>query len=238
MLGGLSVSFTIVGVPAYFQHRRTRLTPRRTALRWVVAVSVVITAALIIFIAWAAVYAPELVRFDGASTRVFVLGMVLAVVVLFMVSLIMCTMSLLVAFGVVGVLSALERRHTAWALRLIARLRLSKGFSLANRTVKWLFNIPDVLDTKTLSVCPQEPRRRVSLSDLKAPVLWQLVFGFVFGIHISFNPFFSDRSPEALLRLFSLLTSASILIPLIILPWLPFRRLGDAAASRRAGLAR
>jgi hypothetical protein len=122
VLGGLIVSFTIVGVPAYFQHWRTRLTPRRSVRRWVVAVSVVITATLIIFIVWAAVYAPELVRFDGASTPVFVLGMVLVVVVRFMVSFIMCTMSLLVAFGVVGVLLTLERRHTAWALRLIARL--------------------------------------------------------------------------------------------------------------------
>lgn len=231
-LGGLSASFTIVGVPAYFRHRERSLTPRRTVLRWVVAVSVVITVTLIIFVAWAAVYAPELVRFDGASAQVALMGMVLVIVALSAVSFIMCIVSLLLAFGIVGVLSALERRYTARALRQISRLSSSRGFSMADRAVKWLFNIPDVLDTRTLSICPQGPRRQVSISDLKAPVMWQLIFGFVLGIYISFNPFFSDRSPEALLRLFSLLTSASILIPLIILPWFLFRRLGAGISGQ------
>ena len=231
-LGGLSASFTIVGVPAYFRHRERSLTPRRTVLRWVVAVSVVIAVTLVIFFAWAAVHAPELVMFDGDSTQALLLGMVLVVIALFIVSFIMCIVSLLLAFGIVGVLSALERRYTARALRQISRLSSSKGFSMADRAVKWLFNIPDILDTRTLSVCPQGPRRRVSLSDLKAPVLWQLIFGFVLGIYISFNPFFSDRSPDAILRLFSLLTSASILIPLIILPWFLFRRLGAGISGQ------
>ena len=231
-LGGLSLSFLVVGVPVYFRHRTRSLTPRRTILRWIAAVSVAITAVMALSIALAAVYAPDLVHFDGVSAGELLVGAVLIVVILFIIDFVLCMSSLLVAFGVVGVLSALERRYTVWTLRQIARLGTSKGFSMADRAVKWLFNIPGVLDTKTLSVRPQEPRGRVSISDLKAPVLWQLIFGFVLAVYISFNPFFSDRSPEALLRLFSLLTSASILIPLIILPWFMFRRLGAGLSGQ------
>jgi MFS family permease len=232
VLGGISMSFLVVGVPAYFQHRRRSLTPRKTVLRWMVIISAAMTAVMISSIALAALYAPDLVQFDGGLAGEFLVGMVLMVPALFIVDFALCVFLLLIAFGVIGVLTALERRYAGRALRQIARLSPPKRFSLVDRAVKWLFDIPDVLDTKTLSVSPQGPRTRVSISDLRAPVMWQLIFGFVLGIYISFNPFVSDRSPETLLGLFSLLTSASILFPFIILPWFLFRRLGAGISGQ------
>jgi hypothetical protein len=136
------------------------------------------------------------------------------------------------AFGIVGILVAMERIITPWILVQIFRSGKTGKPSLLSQMIRWVFAIPDVLDTKSLALRPAEPRKHVLLSDLKAPVIWQLIFGFVLGIYVSFNPFISDRSPSALVTMFSMLATASTLFPFLILPWFLFRRLGAGIAGQ------
>jgi hypothetical protein len=226
VLGGLTLSFLGVGVPAYIWNRAYSLTPRRTILRWMGIISLIVTMVSLFAIALATIYAPDLFQLGDYSVgERFLIG-VIVFAILFVIFLAICMAVFLAAFGAIGAMSALGRLIAPWTLRQIAHLSEVKRPPLVGRIIGWLFDIPSVLDTRTLSLRPAKPRARISLSDVKAPVLWQLIFGFVLGIYISFNPFISDRSPTALLGLFSLLASASILIPSVILPWFLFRRLG------------
>lgn len=225
-LGGLTASLMVVGIPSYLRNREYGLTPRRRILKWMAALSVVFTILLLLVVTLGEVYAPDLVQLDDGLAGGGVLMSIILAVVLFPVMMISLMAAYLVAFGAVGVMSAVQRLGVSGILRRTARLSGAERPSLVDRAVGWMFDIPEVVDTRTLSLRPSAPRSSVSLSDLKAPVLWQLLFGFVLGIYISFNPFVSDRSPAALLSLFSLLTAASVLFPLMILPWFLFSRLG------------
>jgi hypothetical protein len=181
---------------------------------------------LVVFIGIAAIYYPDLVQTDLSSAGEVVLVGVAIAIASFLGFFVSYLVLYLTAIGAVGVLTAIERSLAPRVMKKVSRLSGNDKLSLFDRATRWLFDIPDVLDTKTLSMSVTEPRTRVTLSDLKTPVFWQLLFGFVLGIYISFNPFISDRSPAALLSLFSLLTSASLLFPFLILPWFLLKKLG------------
>lgn len=225
-LGGLIFSFTVVGIPVYRRYGKDSLTPKRRILRRIGMLSILMTAITMSGIALASVYAPDAVVFEKLSPGILLLVGASMAISIFIAYLIICYAALVAAFGIVGILVALQRLLTPRILSQVVGLSGNEKRSLPSRAVKWLFDIPDVLDTKTLSIHPTRPRIHVSLSDLKAPVFWQLAFGFVLGIYISFNPFVSDRSPETFLRIFSLLTTSSALFPFLILPWFLFKRLG------------
>jgi hypothetical protein len=196
-----------------------------------VVLSASLATVLVIFIGIAGVYYPDLVQLDISAGELVLAGVAI-VIASFAAFLFSCLLLYLTAIGAVGVLTATERLLTPWVMKEVSRLSGNKKLSLLDRATRWLFDIPDVLDTRTLSLSPAEPRTRVTASDLKAPVLWQLLFGFVMGIYISFNPFVSDRSPAALLSLFSLLTSASLLFPFLILPWFLLKKLGASISGQ------
>lgn len=222
----LTASFLVVGIPSYLRNKGNGLTPRRRIFKWMVVLSAVLTAVSLLAVTLAAVYVPDVVQFDESSAGgLLLVGSVLAIV-FFLVFLLAFVAAYLVAFGAVGVMCAVQRLVVSGILRQVARLSGDRKPSPVGRAIGWAFDIPEVVDTRTLSLRPSGPRSSVSLSDLWTPVLWQVLFGFVLGIYISFNPFVSDRSPAALLSLFSLLTTASVLFPLMILPWFLFRRLG------------
>ncbi|HEX9909055.1 MAG TPA: hypothetical protein VGB78_11440 [Thermoplasmata archaeon] len=232
IVGGLTFSFLVVGIPIYVRYRRNGIASRKGVLRWMVVLSASITTILVVFIGIASVYYPDLVQLDLSSTGELVLAGVAIVIASFAAFLFCCLTLYITAIGAVGVLTAIERLLTPWIMKEVFRLSGNKKLSLFDRAIRWLFDIPDVLDTKTLSLSPTEPRTRVTVSDLKAPVFWQLLFGFVMGIYVSFNPFVSDRSPTALLSLFSLLTSASLLFPFLVLPWFLLKKLGASISGQ------
>ncbi|RDE13010.1 MAG: hypothetical protein C4K47_06930 [Candidatus Thorarchaeota archaeon] len=232
IVGGLTVSFLIVGIPIYVHYRSSGIVSRRGILRWMAVFSACATTIIVIFIGIAAVYYPDLVQLGIFTAGELVVAGVAIVIALFVVFLFFCLALYLAAIGAVGVLSAIERLFTPRVMKEVARLSGNIKLSLIDRAIRWLFDIPDVLDTKTLSLSPTESRRGITLSDLRAPVFWQLLFGFVMGIYVSFNPFVSDRSPAALLNLFSLLTTASLLFPFLILPWFLLRKLGASISGQ------
>lgn len=231
-LGTLSVSFLIVGIPIYLRYRKNGLTPRRKIFRRIAMLSAALTAVAMVATVLGSIYAPDVVVFDRLSVPELILFGAFMAVTLFATFMLNCYTALVAAFGIVGIMTAVERVMIPWVLGQVARLSGAKSPSLLGRGVRWLFDIPDVLDTRTLAINPTEPRTRVSLSDLRAPVLWQLAFGLVLGIYISFNPFVADRSPEALMSMFSLLAIASTLFPFLILPWFIFSRLGASIGGQ------
>jgi len=226
MLGGLTASFLLAGIYATRHYRKSNIVPMRKVVRYAMRGS---AAAMLITVAgFAAAMRFGSVIIDlptlTAAQLVFT-GIVLAVTLTLSYFCIFMS-GVITAFGIVGVVCALERRLTAWVLRRLVEFEGKESPPIVDRALIWLFDIPGVLDTRTLTISPTEPRRSIGWSDMKAPVAWQLFFGAVLAFYISFNPFLSDRSPAALVGIFSILSSAAVLIPMVILPWFVFRKLG------------
>lgn len=224
-LSAVTASFFIAGIPAFLSRRKIGLTPSKKIVWWLSIVAMVADAVILIGLLVANQLYPEVFDFPTTVPGIIVTGIGF-IIVLFFTFLAVGLAAMIVAFGVIGVMSAAERRLTPWILSEIIEQGASQNPSLIGRAVKWLFDIPDVLDSRTLSLAPAAPRGWVGWSDLKAPVFWQLFFGFVLAVYISLNPFFSNRSPQALLAIFSALSTAAILIPVVVLPWFVYKSLG------------
>jgi hypothetical protein len=122
-------------------------------------------------------------------------------------------------------MAAIGRRVTPWVLQQIAGSDLQKGISSKNRALRWLFAIPEVPDTRTLSIDRRTRNEKIRWSEVKKAIVWELFFGIILAICVRLNPFISDKSPTALLGIFGMLISGSVLIQMIILLWYVFGRL-------------
>jgi len=224
--GGLAVTFLFAGIPAYIHHRKAGLTSRRTIRLWMVFVSLGLALALALALSVVAYYWPEELIFPDVEIRGTLFTAVMVVGVTFVVFLCMSMAALILAFGAVGVMTAIERRITPWILRRIAESGSKEKLGFVDRGLRWFFDVPDILDVKTLNIKSNERRTRITWQDMRPAVALQLLFGLVLGIYVSLNPFISDRSPEALVGIFSMLSNAALVIPVIILPLFIYRRLG------------
>jgi hypothetical protein len=139
---------------------------------------------------------------------------------------------LLVGFGMMGVMSALIRLKTADFLHEITKItpnlteakkKEDKKTYMGYIWLRWAFDIPDVLDTKTLTINSGEPKNKIPWSVFKKAVMWQLFFGFVIVIYISFSPFLLDIMD--MMSLFSIASNVSTFVPLFILPWFIYLRM-------------
>jgi len=136
------------------------------------------------------------------------------------------------SFGMIGVLSALERGIIPEILCHVSKITSNISDSkkkkdrktfLGYYVLRWLFIIPDVLNTKTLNIHYRKPSKQFPWSTLKKAMMWQLLLGVVVIIYISLNPFFLESI--SFQNLFTLATNITLFIPLIILPWFIFLEL-------------
>ncbi len=224
-LSGLSSAFLVAGLLSFHYNRKKGLLPRRRV--WlgsmVAAVVCAVVVVAILFVAYQ--YRPDVFQLPPSATEnmgsvilALVFGFFVAAVFTFLVGF-------LLAFGGIGVMAAIGRKVTPWVLLQIASLDPSQRISSKDRVIRWLFDIPEVLDTRTLRMGPLSKSGKMRWSELKRAVCWELFFGVILAVYVSFNPFVSNGSPAALFAVFGILISGSVLIPLIILPWQVFRRL-------------
>jgi hypothetical protein len=87
----------------------------------------------------------------------------------------------------------------------------------------WAYAIPDVLDTRDLTINKGEPRKKIPWPILKQAVIWQIFFGLVIVIYISFSPFFLDVTEMGFM--FIIASNVTNFIPIFILPWFIYLRL-------------
>jgi len=147
---------------------------------------------------------------------------------------------LMAGVGIVWLMTALERRLAPAALLRIRRLseattersRKTDIVRWAKYTaLRWLFNIPDVLDTGRLVVRSPESSKVFPRRAFAGALGWSVLFATVIAIDVSFNPFL--RESFTVQQLLSIVTPASIFIPWIVLPWFIFRRLGAEIPGER-----
>lgn len=124
-------------------------------------------------------------------------------------------------FGIMGMLYTFGVGGTP---RLALVLEgISRREDRGSRALMWLLTIPPALDTDVVLV--DEPARESSVpwDRFRSAVLWQVAFGIVMAIYVSLNPWLlRDISMNELFRFMS---TAFVVIPLLVIPWFIHRRL-------------
>jgi len=224
---GLALAFFVAGIPSFRRYRSTSILSNRQVLVWVAKGTVILSIVVTIFTIVIFEYAPELTGpapFTGVGQEVlFFLVVMIALLFAFFLALLGAG---IIAFGIIGVMSALEREFVPRLLHEIAESGKKEKLTARYRALRWLFNIPDVLKVDSLTVHPAPKRNSVHLRDVVSAMSWQLIFGAVLAMYVSLNPFVSGGNEGSLANIFGLLTNGALLIPVVIIPWLVYRSLG------------
>jgi hypothetical protein len=215
VLIALMPAFFITGLISITLQRRIVKIPVRKMLVWF------ILASLLLGVSFALVlYTLDLTNSIeltfGTENEVKSLLLIGVFLVSFVVAIIVELFLLVLGFGAIGVVIALERRYSPKILVRLANLSDNKKKGLFDRIIAWIFNIPPYLDSSTLRVNYPQGERFPWRRFFKATG-WEVLFAALVALYISLNPFL--LSGVKIESLFSSLTSIAYLLPLIILPW-------------------
>jgi hypothetical protein len=227
------VAFFFTGLLAIKYHRKRGIIPGKRILKWFAKISLVIGLVGAVVIVWiitqTTIFGDEFTELSGIEMFVFFLVMY---AIGFLFSFIIPLFFMITGFGMIGVLSALIRAKTPDLLVEVTKItpnitdpvkKKDKRKFIGFIWLSWAFNIPDVLDTRALSINKGEPKEKIPWPVFKQAVMWQVFFGVVLVIYISFSPFFLDVTEMGFL--FSIASNVSTYIPIFILPWFIYLRL-------------
>ena len=227
----LLITFIITGILVFRYHsKRGIISSKKIFKRFgiIAAVSAPIFTIILSLYILSTTNDPNLTAWSYASFAAIIglyIGMFLAVFLSF-------TIFIFFSFGMIGILAVLERRLIPETLHDISKITSKISETTKNKdkkgsygyyVLRWLFNIPDVLDTKTLTIQYQKPSKQFPWATLKKAMMWQLLLGIIVIIYISFNPFFLESISFE--TLFYIATNITLFIPLIILPWFIFLKI-------------
>lgn len=227
----LLVIFFVTGILVFYYYHKNGIIPTKKIFKWfaiIAAVSTPVFTAFLFLDILSKSNDPNLYLWSNVSYIVVIglyVGMFLAVFLSFIIFIFF-------SFGMIGILSALERGIIPEILHHVSKITSNITHSekkkdrktfLGYYVLRWLFIIPDVLNTKTLTIHYRKPSKQFPWSTLKKAMMWQLLLGVVVIIYISLNPFFLESI--SFQNLFTLATNITLFIPLIILPWFIFLEL-------------
>jgi hypothetical protein len=232
ILTSLVAAFMFTGILAFKYHGKRGIIKTRKIFKWYTKVALVIGLAF----AFGMFFLLTQTSILGEPTEGNTLVMIVLFVALFIGGLIAAFFGfiviLLTGFGMIGFLSALIRSKTPDLLVEITKItpntteERKKG---EKRTyfgyiwLGWAFDIPDVLDTKTLTINSGEQKKKIPWPIFKQAIMWQVFFGIVIVVYISFSPFLLDLMD--MMSLFNIASNVTTFIPLLILPWFIYLRL-------------
>ncbi|UCG70021.1 MAG: hypothetical protein JSV09_03125 [Thermoplasmata archaeon] len=232
ILISLVAAFMFSGVLAYKYHHKRGIIGTNRILKWFAKVALVIGLAF----ACGMFFLLTQTSILGEPTEVNTLVMIPMFIGLFIGGFFAAYLSfiilLIIGFGMIGFLSALTRSKTPDLLVEITKItpNITESKKKEDRRtyfgyiwLGWAFDIPDVLDTKTLTINPGEPKQKLPWPIFKQAIIWQIFFGIVIVIYISFSPFLLDLMD--MMSLFNIASNISTFIPLLVLPWFIYLRL-------------
>jgi len=227
----LLIAFFITGILAFRYYSKRGIISTKKIFKWFAITATIIApvfTAVLFLVTLSKSNDPNLYLWSNAAYAALIgmyIGMFLAVFLTFV-------LIIFISFGMIGVLSALERSIAPEILLHISRITPHISDSMKKKDIKaytgysvlrWLFIIPDALDTKTLIISQIKPKKQFPWPTLKKAMIWQILLGAIVIIYISLNPFFLEGT--SFQNLFNIATNISLLIPFIILPWFIFLRL-------------
>ena len=125
--------------------------------------------------------------------------------------------------GVVSVATVLQRKVFFLVISTVEYANIKEKLSLMDRIVLFLFNIPPDIDTRKITMEYNLKRSGIPVKEMMETMFMAFLIGIALWIYLSMNPaFMSDINLiEAPIYAFSLI----MFIPLVILPWVPFKSL-------------
>ncbi len=219
LAAGLATGIYVAGIVEYLRYRRMGRIPRRKSFRLMLLVVVVLWVILGVVVAIALTYPTEDFVVDRPIQSFGIGAIAILAIALLLGSFISVALMLLLAFGAVGLVSALTRKFTPSALAAIRGISAKQNPKLSDRALVWIFGIPDTLDTRTLRVISLPPQDAFPRRAFTQAIMWELALGTVLAVYIAFNPLLTGGTSESLISLFGALQSAAIIVPLVMLPW-------------------
>lgn len=218
----LTVSLMITGFLAFKHHRKRGIIPTKRVLKYFAIISIfaaIVTTVIIL------IYTSADIQ-DGAQLlagAIFIfLAMTLAIFLILFLFMI-------AGFGIFGVVSVFQRRYTARYLVKVRDLTSSTSDTIDRKSriedsaLKWMFKVPEFLDSSTLAIDPAEPRKKFPWRTFRSALMWEIFFSAVLAIYVSLNPFLFEMG--SFQERFSLASSLSIIIPIFVIPWFIYHRL-------------
>jgi hypothetical protein len=233
LLDSLGFAFFLTGLLAFKYHRKRGIIPGKRILKWFAKISLVIglvvAVGITLLLTQTTIFEDSFTELSGVE----MFGLFIVMYIFgFLFSFIIPFFLMITGFGMIGVLSALIRLKTADLLVEITKITPNISDSAKEKDKKtylgyiwlgWAFDIPDVLDTRALSINKGEPKKKIPWPIFKQAVIWQIFFGLVIVIYISFSPFFYGITEMGFM--FNIASNVTNFIPIFILPWFIYLRL-------------
>ena len=142
----------------------------------------------------------------------------LTLLVLFFVAFVMVG-----CVGVVSVGLVLQRKVFFLVISTIEYANIKEKLTLWDRLVIFAFNVPPDIDTRKITMEYNLKRSGIPVKEMLETMSFAFIVGTAMWIYLSMNPaFMSDINLiEAPIYAFSLI----MFIPLLVLPWVPFKSL-------------
>ena len=134
------------------------------------------------------------------------------------------------ASGVVALVDALQRAVFYQVLRTIEYVNVKDKLSSKDRLVAFLFNVPEDLDTRNITMDYELSRTKIPWREVGSSISLGMMVGMFIWIYISMNPTFMDLSSESSVPL--LMFTLVLYIPVIVMPWAIFRSLNVRIETR------
>jgi hypothetical protein len=233
VLAGLVITLSITGILAFVNYYKSAIISTRKLLSW-------FTIFALIFSAVANIVIYLLVQtqcFSASMVFIFNLDAINVYkiswqfFVLFLLALFIEIYTMFEAFGLVWMLALVEKSTVATTLADVIKItsNTSNLISKENKpnsrkylALQWLFNIPNVLDTKFL-IINYEPKEKFPWKVLKTAFIWVIILGFFMAmLLINYITSFAQISIENMLVISGLITSIT---PIIVLSWFIYHRL-------------
>jgi hypothetical protein len=139
---------------------------------------------------------------------------------------------LVIGFGLIALLAALERGIAPEMLLHVTRITKNTTDEMRKKDIqsylaysglRWAFNIPEAVDTQNLKINKGKPFKKLPWTTLRNAMIWEFIFGTLIVIYISLNPLYlEDYSFQ---ELFEIAQNTTIFVPYLVLPWFIYLRL-------------
>lgn len=120
-------------------------------------------------------------------------------------------------FGIIWFAGLVIRRFMPGVLKGVRLATYTKKDNAQTRLMLWLMDIPDMLDLSKLKVEAEKPKANFPWDRFYHAVFWEIFLGTIMAIYVSLNPILLESLD--IVQAFSVLSSLSMVIPIIIIPW-------------------
>ncbi|MGE4213130.1 MAG: hypothetical protein AB7E75_07285 [Candidatus Methanomethylophilaceae archaeon] len=127
------------------------------------------------------------------------------------------------ATGVVAVAEAIQRVSFYRVVHSVEYMNVKRKLSLWDKMVVFLFNVPDDLDTRNVTMNYNFQRTSIPWKEMIQTITMALMLGMFIWIYLSMNPAFMGEDSLKSIPIF--MFSLVLVIPLIVLPFTVFKSL-------------